>query len=167
MAYLYVFTAFFGICMAATPFKQALDVKTNKYIDKGTVVGGQSGQAFSLIRVRSQLSPKKDLERIVLNMGDESGRLLKGRMSYYQVNLEQNPPRLVIDLSQVTASKVSDVELRKVFMKSPFVRSVQMLPDPEGASTTLVLNLKKTVKAEVFNLKGKGSPGRLVIDLKQ
>jgi hypothetical protein len=75
-----VFTALLAPVFAATPFKKALDTKKNIYIDKGTFIGGQAGQAFSLLKVRSQADPKKGMERVVLNIGDEQGRILKGRV---------------------------------------------------------------------------------------
>lgn len=150
---------------AASAFKKALDVKSGKYIDKGTVIGGEAGQGFSLIQVRTQVDPKKKVERVVLNLGDKDGNVLKGKPSFYQVNLEPERSRIVISLSQVSRSKVSQEELSRIFKKSPYVKSVQMVTDAESSSTNLVLNLKAPVRAEVFQMAEKGKPGRVVLDL--
>ena len=172
MAQAIVFTAFFSLILgwtqtagAASAFKKALDQKTNRYIDKGTVIGGEAGQAFSLIRVRSQLDPKKKVERIVLNLGDKDGKVLKGEPSFYQVNLEPERSRIVISLSQVSRSKVSQAQLSQTFKNSPYVKSAQMISDAESSSTNLILNLKSPVRAEVFQMSEKGKPGRVVLDL--
>lgn len=149
----------------ATAFRKALDTKKNLYIDGGTIIGGEAGKSFSLLKVRRQADLKKKLERVVINLGDEQGRLLKGRVSFFQVNLEPKNSRLVVNLSQVVASKVSQEELVAEFKKSPFIRSVDLILDPIGSSTSLVLDLKRKVRAEVFKMESKGAPGRIVIDM--
>jgi len=165
---LLVFTAFFmSSAQGASVFKRALDTKSNRYIDKGTVIGGQAGQAFSLLKIRSKYSPKAHIERVVLNLGDAEGQVLKGRLSFYQVNLEPENHRIVINLSQVARSAMNEDQINQVFKKSPFVKNVQMITDPLGDSTSLVLVLKKQVRAEIFQMTDKKSPGRLVLDLKK
>lgn len=160
-----VITAFLMPSWGATAFRKALDTKKNIYIDAGTVIGGEAGKSFSLIKVRSQANLKKKLERVVINLGDEQGRLLKGRVSFFQVNLDPKQSRLVVNLSQVVTSKVSQEELTSAFKRSPFVKEASLVLDPIGSSTSLVLDLKRRVKAEVFEMDRKGSPGRIVVDL--
>lgn len=164
-----VFTAVLSLfstpAFGASAFKKALEVKKNNYIDKGTVIGGQAGQGFSLLKVRSQASKKHGIERVVLNLGDEQGRLLQGRLSFFQVNVEPERSRIVINLSQVAQSKVTVEDLKKTFRNSPFIRSATLVPDLNGNDMSLVLQLKQQAKAEVFQLTEKGKPGRLVVDL--
>lgn len=169
MRQLVVFTAFLSLwgtpVLGASAFKKALEVKKNNYIEKGTVIGGEAGQGFSLLKIRSQANPKRGMERVVLNLGDEQGRLLMGRLSFFQVNVEPEKSRVVIHLSQVVESRVSEEELKNTFKKSPFVRSAKLIPDVDGGDVSLVLQLKREAKAEIFQLTEKGKPGRLVVDL--
>lgn len=166
---LIVFTAFLSSigtpAFGASAFKRALEVKKNNYIEKGTVIGGKAGQSFSLLKVRSQANRKLGIERVVLNLGDEQGRLLKGRLSFFQVNVEPEKSRVVINLSQVAETQVSEGELKNAFKNSPFVRSAKLIPDLNGGEMSLVLQLKREAKAEVFQMVEKGKPGRLVVDL--
>ncbi len=169
MGQIFVFTVFLALigesAFAASVFKRALEGKQHKYIDSGTIIGGEAGQAFSLLKLRAQADRKRGIERIVLNLGDEQGQLLKGKMSFFQVNMDPSAMRLVINLSQVVASTMSEAELKDAFKSSPFVRSVALVKDPSSQSLSLVLSLKQKAKAEVFQLTKQNSPGRLVIDL--
>ncbi|NCN42194.1 hypothetical protein GW916_13205 [bacterium] len=164
---IFVITAFLGPAWGISAYKKALEVKSNKYIDSGTFIGGEAGESYSLLKVRRQMDTKSGIERIVLNLGDQNGKILKGKTGFFQINLEPKAGRIVIHLSQVNQSQVSPTELASAFKESPFVKSTEMILDPEAASTNLVLNLKTSVKAEVIELSKKGKPGRIVLDLKK
>ncbi|HAG90624.1 MAG TPA: hypothetical protein DCL41_02060 [Bdellovibrionales bacterium] len=162
-----VITAFFTPSFGATAYKRALETKTNQYIEKGTIIGGTAGEGATLMKVRRKIHQKSGVERVVINLGNKKGNLIEGRTSFFQVNVEPGASRIVIHLAQVNHSELSEQELEKVFKNSPFVKTAKLIPDPEAASTNLVLGLKKQVKAEVIELSKKGTPGRIVLDLKQ
>lgn len=152
---------------AASPFKQALPKKVEAYIDEGVVIGGRSGKTFSLLNVRRDLSPKLGMERVILDMGDGSGRPLKGSVNYFHASIEKNPPRVVLDLAQTVRSGVTDVRLREIFKKSPYVKKVDITADPEDSTASLVLVLKEPMDVEVFEMLSDIKASRIVIDLKR
>jgi hypothetical protein len=72
---------------------------------------------------------------------------------------------VVLDLAQLTTSNISEAQLKQTFKKSPFISSVELTLDPEDKAATMVLNLKRPMKLEVFELLAKGKPSRVVMDL--
>lgn len=150
---------------AMTPYKQALDKKISAYVSEGVITGGAGGRILTLLNLRRQYSAKANIERIVLDQGDQYARPLKGRSGYFHVAIEKKPNRVVIDLNQVQSANVTSESLTRLFKKSPFVSSTSMAFDPEDHSTTVVLNLKFAVAVEVFE-KSTANGAGLVIDLK-
>ena len=71
-----------------------------------------------------------------------SGKPLTGEPGYFQVALDRDGRRLVIDLSQVTRTGVDPGQLKSALMKSKFVASTDMTMDPHDQSTNLTLTLK-------------------------
>ena len=61
---------------AATPYKQTLSVKKNAYASDGVFIGGKAGAGTSLLNVRRIFSPKAQLERVVLDLGDRRVRVI-------------------------------------------------------------------------------------------
>lgn len=152
---------------AASPYKQSLDKKLNQYLSDGVFVGGKAGQSFSLINVRRDISKTMQMERVILDLGDQDGKPLYGKASYFQAHVQQNPPRIIIDLAQLSKSAISESKMKEIFKKSPFIKSVELTSDPEDRAATLVLNLNTPMKAEVFEMPAKDKPSRIVVDIKK
>lgn len=163
-----VFIAAFGLVQvvnAATPYKQTLNVKKNNYAVDGVFIGGKAGTGSSLLNVRRIFSPKAQLERVVIDLGDEKAKPAGKNIGYFQVSLDAGENRAVIDLSQLKLSRVSEAAVQNLFRKSPFVQSVSLSLDPEDKAATMVLNFKKPMKLEVFQQLKSDQPGKIVIDL--
>lgn len=152
---------------ASSVFKRTLDAKKGRYLAQGVFIGGKAGTGFSLLNVRHRASTKLKMARVILDMGDMSGRPLHQGLGYFQVAVEKDPARVVVDLSQVSRSRLSEKKLAEIFSKSPYIKSVDFTEDPEDGSSTLVLNLKHQMAAEVYRLHSSQKPNRIVIDLKQ
>lgn len=152
---------------AASTYKQALPKKINAYLNEGVVTGGRAGKGYSLLNVRRDLSPKLGMERVILDLGDLEGKPLMGKASYFQASIEKNPPRIVIDLAQLSRSAVSEAKLKQIFKKSPYVKNVELTSDPEDRSASLVLSLNENMGVEVFEMPSQDKASRIVIDLKK
>lgn len=142
--------------------------KLDAFFDSGILMGGESGRIFSLLEIkRSQQTGKKggQAERITIGYGDEMGRKVIGKTGFFHVSLEQNPPRLVIDLSQVQKTAIDEKQLAAVFKNSDYISNTQMTMDPEDLSTNITLFLKNPVKARVHTNKNLRNPGQVVIDI--
>lgn len=150
----------------ASPFKHSLTVKKGEYLEDGVFIGGKAGTGTSLLNVRRSFSSKAKTERIIVDLGDKEGKPLGRSMSYFQVSMDSKDKRIVVDLSQLMLSKVSEAQLRRTFAKSPFVSKVDLTLDPEDKAATLVLGLKRPMKLEVFQLLKARKPGRIVMDLR-
>ena len=151
---------------AESAIHRASQTKQNKYVDKGVFIGGEAGNAFSLINVRRYYYKKKKMERVVLDLGDDQGKPLKNSVSYFNVALDKNPARVVIELDQVKRAALNESQLRKRFKKSPIVKGVEFIYDPEDQSSSIVLNLKRRSQIEVLQIPSKKKASRIVIDLK-
>ncbi|MCB0349920.1 MAG: hypothetical protein KDD38_01980 [Bdellovibrionales bacterium] len=141
--------------------------KRHTYIEYGTISGGESGAAFTLLNVRRIFSAKDKIERILLDLGDAYGKPLKGQVSYFQAAIEKENPRVVIDLSQMLASGVNEEAIKKSFKASPFVKEAKINFDPLDSTITIQLLLKKNMKLEAFMLPSKDKASRIAIDLKE
>lgn len=145
----------------------AADLKRHQYVENGLIVGGESGKTFTLLDVRRILSPKDKIERIFFDLGDEHGKPLKNRVSYFQVSVEKENSRIVIDLSQMLASGIDAAKLKKIFQQSPYVKQAKINYDPIDASISIQLWTKKRVQIEAFKLPASDKASRIVVDLKE
>lgn len=152
---------------SASIYKKALSTKKEQYLTSGVVIGGQAGAGFTLLNVRRESSNKLAMERIIFDMGDREGQPLLNKLGYFHVSVEKNPSRIIIDLSQVSRSRVSEINLAKMFEKSPFISKVEMSMEPEDNAAKIVLNTKVPVAAEVFEMPSDKKASRLVLDLKK
>jgi hypothetical protein len=152
---------------SASLYKRALDTKKDQYLTSGVVIGGQAGAGFTLLNVRREHSNKLAMERIIFDLGNREGQPLLKRLGYFHVSVEKRPSRIVVDLSQVSRSRVSELELARLFAKSPFVAKVEMSMEPEDSSAKIVLNTKGPIAAEVFEMPSDKKASRIVIDLKK
>lgn len=150
---------------AASPYKQALTIKKNVYTEDGVFVGGRAGNGLSLLNVRRVYSPKASLERVILEIGDKDLKPAGKQIGYFQVGLESKNNRVVVDLAQLKLSRVSEVAVQNLFKKSRFVKNVGLTLDPEDKAGTLVLDLTRPVKLEVFQVLKEGQPAKIVMDL--
>lgn len=149
---------------AATPFKRTLDVKKNAYVADGVFTGGRViAQGTSLLGVRRDFAPKSGLERIVVALGDKDAKPLAKGMAYFQASLDSANKRVVLDISQLKQSKISEAQVQRLFRTSPNVASIDFTLDPEDKAASMVVNLKRPMKLEVFQLR---KPARIVMDLK-
>ena len=151
--------------MASTPFKNSLSSKTNAYMSEGVFTGGKAGSGSSLLGVRRNFSAKLQLERVVVEMGDREAHTGGQTLGFYQASLDSGNHRIVLDLSQLSLSKVSEAQVQRLFKNDPYVSSAQLTLDNEDKAATLVLNLKRPVKLEVFQLLKSKMPGRIVMDM--
>lgn len=165
--FVYILCVFVAAQAEGAVPKKALDKKVNAYVNDGIIIGGRAGQAYSLLNVRRDVSPKIGMERVILDIGDMDGRPLRGGVAYFQASVEKNPARVVLDLAQVNRSAVTEAKLKKAFLKSPYVKSVELMADPEDRSATMVLNLKENMGVEVFEMPSTTRASRIVIDLKK
>ncbi len=149
---------------ADSPYKRTLSVKKNNFSDDGVFIGGKAGSGISLLNVRRFYSPKKHLERVVIEVGDKDANPHLKELGYFQVSLDKQHKRIVVDLAQLKLSRVSERAVQRLFKKSPIVSEVNLTLDPEDKAATLVLNLKHPVRMEVFQKTKANEPGRIVID---
>lgn len=149
---------------AASPYKQTLTVKKNLYAHDGVFIGGKAGAGTSLLNVRRIFSPKSQLERVVLDLGDHDAKPAGKNIGYFQVSMDARENRAVVDLSQLKLSRVSETAVQNLFKKSPFIENVTLTLDPEDKAGTMVLTFKRPMKMEVFQQLKADQPGRVVID---
>ncbi|MBX3021733.1 MAG: hypothetical protein KF799_08670 [Bdellovibrionales bacterium] len=146
----------------ATPYKQSLSGKKNVYVRDGVFTGGVAGQGTSILEVRRAFSAKTELERVIVALGDREAKPLKSEPTYFQASLDAANRRLVLDISQLKLSKVSEQQVQRLFKKSPYVASVDFTLDPEDKAASMVVHLKRPMQLEVFKL---SKPARIVMDL--
>jgi len=152
---------------AATPFKSSLTlpVKKGVYIKEGLIQGGQAGPGVALTGVRRAFSPSVRMERLILDLGDSSGKPTQ-HLGYFQASLDAGGRRAVMDISQLKLSQVSEAQIRGLFAKSPFVEGVDLVLDQQDLTGSLVLRFKRPMQMEVFHLKNPKATARVVMDFK-
>jgi len=114
--------------------------------------------------VSRQFGAKSKIERVVVDLGDEKGRSLLSPAPYFHVEVDPRNSRVVIDLSQVQGSRLSEENLKKVFSGSPYVSLMDIGYDPEDRATHLTLKMKRPLMVEIFSPEGKNEPGRIIMD---
>ncbi len=150
---------------AMTPYKRTLTVKSNSYVKDGVFIGGRASTGSSLLAVRRSYSSKAKVERMIVDLGDHESKPAGLNPGYFQVSMDAANNRVVVDLAQLRYSKISESQLQNVFRRSPYVADATLTLDPEDKAGTMVLKLKRPMRLEVFQLKNKNKPGRVVIDL--
>lgn len=127
--------------------------------------GGQSGFLQSLLAVDKKTVAKTGTERVRFVFGDERGQKTKQPIGYFHVQHDVKNNRVVVDLAQLSVSRVNEEQIRKTLSGSSAIASVSFTSDPEDGSSTLVLGLKKPVLVRVAKQKTKFGPA-LALDLR-
>ena len=131
----------------------------------GSTFGGIAGSGFTLLDLRRTADNKKKIERLVFDVGDQDGNILRGWPGYYHVELKNNPSRLVIDFAQMPNSKLSPTAIAQRLMGSLAVTHSELSLEPVDKSLNLTLNLKANTVARIYQVKGKAQTSKVVIDL--
>ncbi len=137
---------------------------TQGFVSKGRVTGGEAGSGFSVLDLRRTDEPKKKLERVVIDLGDFKGHPIFGKSGYYHAEVQEKPPRVILDLSQTSYTKVDEKQLRERFKSSLFVSSTDMTLNPEDHSLNITLNFKQKTGVKVFSVTSPKKTARLVLD---
>ena len=152
---------------AAVPAKTLLrPQKLGTYIAAGSIIGGNAGKLFSLLRVQ-RMSLAGGVERLILTYGDQDGVPLKTQPGYFHLSLDQAGERLVLDLSQVLKTAVDQRDLIKELKGSHLVAKTDMSMDPQDGTTNITLFMKVPVemKAQV-DLTTEDKQNQLMIDIR-
>jgi hypothetical protein len=118
-----------------------------------------------LLGIRRAFSAKAALERVIVDIGDGEGKPAGKSIGYFQASVDARQNRVVLDLAQLKIAKISEQQIKNLFKDSTYVSSVEFSLDPEDKAGTMVLNLKRPMQLEVFELLDSRKPGRVVLDL--
>ena len=151
---------------AAIPYKKAANGKMNSYIADGVFTGGGKQGLATLINVRRILAKNSKIDRWIFDLGDDTGKPLPIRPAYYHVAVEGKEKRIVINLEDVTASRLDEDQIKTILKSSPYVADVSLRVDGAEKLTHLHILLKTNVEAEVFELPAKDYGGRIAVDVR-
>lgn len=155
----------FGLFALSMTTQAAVPAKVRLLEKKGSQIGGVAGSGFTLLDLRHSQDSKRKLERIVLDVGDLNGANMKGLPGYFQVELKDNPQKLVINLAQMPHSKIDQQKLSRVLAKSLSIQKSVMALDPTDNTLTITLDLKQNTRARVLQVPGKKLTSKVVVDL--
>lgn len=127
--------------------------------------GGQAGFLQSLLQVEKKNLKQASAERIRFIFGNEKGQKSRQPLGYFHVQHDKKNNRIVLDIAQLSVSRVSEEQIRRVLSGSPLISAVTFTSDPEDGSSTLVLNLRKPALLRVAKQKTKFGPA-LALDLR-
>jgi hypothetical protein len=151
--------------LAAIPPKAKAPAVGKILVGEGAAAGGVAGTGFSLMDLRRTSDAKKHVERIVIDIGDLQGGVLKGRPAYFHAELKKNPGKLVLDFDQMPNSRLDEGRLADRFKGSLFVKKTSMILDPEDKALNMTLELKPGTVARVFQVRGQKTTAKVVVDL--
>jgi hypothetical protein len=152
-----------GIVHAAVP---KITNKPDKILSgEGHKAGGVAGAGFTLLDIKTNVNRHAGLERLLIDVGDIEGRPRKGMPGYFQVELQNNSKRVVIDFAQMPASRIQAAKLKEKLKDSYFVQNAKVLSDPTDSTLSLILDLKKPAKLKVFQVPGSKTTSKVVLDL--
>lgn len=149
MRSLLAFAALFSFALAqAAPSHVVVIPERASVLSKaGAVVGGVAGEELSLLKIETSLSETSN--KLLLAYGDRIGRVAKGEPGYFNLTLDRDARRIVIDLAQVTKTGVDPAELKRRFASSKMILSSEMTMDPLDATTNLTLTTRQAVDVVV------------------
>lgn len=152
--------------IAAVPSAKVKPTAPAKILSgEGVSFGGLAGTGFTLLDLRRTADVRKKVERIVIDVGDLSGAPVRGWPGYYYAELKKNPQRLVVDFSQMPNANINQARINERMKSSLAVLKSSMSVDPIDSSLNLTLDLKKNTKVRVYQVAGKKSTSKVVIDL--
>ncbi|WP_413560028.1 hypothetical protein [Bdellovibrio sp. HCB209] len=156
--------------LLALPAVAAIPKKSNNAAPKilsgkGELYGGLAGSGFTLMDVRKTADKGKRVERIVFDVGDQNGGKIKGWPGYFHAELKNKPQRLVLTFAQMPNSLVNEIALSHRFKDSLAIRKTVMNLDPVDSSLNLTMDLKQNTKVRVYQVAGKKTTSKVVIDL--
>ncbi|UYL08792.1 hypothetical protein B9G69_017250 [Bdellovibrio sp. SKB1291214] len=156
--------------LLALPVSAAIPKKTNTAAPKilsgkGELYGGLAGSGFTLLDVRKTAAKGKKLERLVFDVGDQAGGKMKGWPGYFHAELKNKPQRLVLSFAQMPNSLVNEVALNHRLRNSVAIKNTAMNLDPVDNSLNLTMDLKQNTKVRVYQVAGKKTTSKVVVDL--
>ena len=149
---------------ASIPIEQAASEKKDHYLTSGVFVGGFEQGPATLVNVRHSFAAAGHLERIVFDVSHNTDSKDVNRPGFFHVAIKSN--RVVIDLEDLTESKVTEKQVTQLLSKSHFFSSASFFRDTKNGNLTISMPLKAKVKIEIFELASTDKPGRIVIDAK-
>lgn len=157
-----------SVSMAAIPSNVKKGVKPPSSILRtaGAIHGGQAGSGFSLLAVQSQVAKTKKLERVTVAVGNGALQKQLGSPGYFQIENSPEQKRVVINFTQTLNAAFNEATFQKQFAQSPFVKSSQLLFEPQGQTMSLVLHVRKPVSIRAIPVAGtQKQTARLVVDI--
>lgn len=148
---------------AAIPSQQKKPQPEKILSGSAAATGGLAGAGFSIQNITWAKIAQK--ERVIIDMGDLAGKDIRGFPGYYHAELQENPSRLILDFSQTPNSLLAEADVRAKLKSSQKVSSSRLLVDPTDQTLSLILDLKKGTKAQIFQVKGQKGTSRVVVDL--
>lgn len=155
-----------GVTTGAFAMTAPLKLAPNKIspaISDGAAMGGTASDSFTLTAVNRENLPNGE-EKWIIGYGDRGGRPLVAGPGFFQVSVDRNSRRVLLDLAQVARSLVATSALDKIVKESRLVGSSDLTMDPVDHSTNITLNMKSPVAVQVVSDTSNG--GRLVLFLK-
>ena len=129
-------------------------------------MGGYGEGDVTLVNVRHSFEKSTKVERLVLDLSRGTSGKGVERPGFFHIAIQKNPPRVVIDLQNVTRSKVNEQQVTTVLRKAHFFSKALFYEDQRSKDLTIELPMKSRAKIEVFELVVPGKPGRIVLDTK-
>ncbi|MGZ3773487.1 MAG: hypothetical protein ACXVCY_10800 [Pseudobdellovibrionaceae bacterium] len=157
---------FLALPVMAAVTSQPIKPVVSKILEgEGTTYGGLAGNGFTLLDLRRTADKKKKIERIVVDVGDRNGAVMRGWPGYFHVELKKNPQRLIVDFAQMPNSNIDQAQLASRMKGSLAILNTSMSLDPVDSSLNVTLDLKKNTKVRVYQVAGKKMTSKVVIDL--
>jgi len=152
--------------VAALPATKTKPTAAAKILSgEGVSFGGLAGTGFTLMDLRRTANAKKKIERIVIDVADLNGAPIRGWPGYYYAELKINPQRLVIDFAQMPNANIDQARISQRLKNSLAVLKSSMSLDPVDSSLNLTLDLKPNTKVRLYQVAGKKTTSKVVIDL--
>jgi hypothetical protein len=163
-----LFVLLFSFSALAAIAPQTKNALRNSAILRGSgaIHGGLAGQGFSLLGIQTTVAKSQKLERLTVAMGDSQFQSYRGAPGYFHIENSADSKQVVINFMQTINAKFDEKNLQKTFSASPFVKSTQMLFDPQTQTLSLVLQMKRQAGIRVIPINGtKNQTAQLKIDL--
>lgn len=122
----------------------------------GAIHGGVSAKAFALTSIKSFPGKGGKIERLSIEVGDPLFQAYMGAPGYFHVENNPQNKRIVINFAQTMKAKFNENTMRKIFQKSPFVASSELMTDIQAQTTSLVLHLRKNASLRAIPIAGNG-----------